>query len=88
LIEIQRILEIDTRNQLTRVVVGRRARASNLDEYDACANTHLHNSSGSAIELASRNAGNKVEYATDFYILKPMDAARGNKSLFTKLLNV
>jgi hypothetical protein len=39
------------------------------------------------IELASRNAGNKVEYATDFYILKPVDAARGNKVLLFDVTN-
>src|SRR5690349_7344768 len=43
--------------------------------------TNPLNSAITDIELASRNAGNRVEYATDFYILKPVDAARGNKVL-------
>jgi Alpha/beta hydrolase domain len=30
------------------------------------------------IKLAPRNAGGKVEYAVDFYILKPIDLSKGN----------
>ncbi len=39
------------------------------------------------IALAPRNARGKVEYATDFYILKPVDAARGNKVLLCDVTN-
>ena len=30
------------------------------------------------IQLAPKNAGGKVEYAFDFYILKPIDLSKGN----------
>ena len=33
------------------------------------------------LQLAPRNAGGKVEYAFDFYILKPIDLARGNHKM-------
>jgi hypothetical protein len=33
------------------------------------------------------NARGRVEYATDFYILKPVDAARGNKVLLLDVTN-
>jgi hypothetical protein len=39
------------------------------------------------IALAPCNARGKVEYATDFYILKPVDAARGNKVLLFDVTN-
>jgi hypothetical protein len=39
------------------------------------------------IALVPRNARGKVEYATDFYILKPVDAARGNKVLLCDVTN-
>jgi hypothetical protein len=39
------------------------------------------------IGLAPRHARGKVEYATDFYILKPVDAARGNKVLLFDVTN-
>src|SRR5438067_875861 len=39
------------------------------------------------IALAPRNARGKVEYTTDLYILKPVDAARGNKVLLFDVTN-
>jgi hypothetical protein len=39
------------------------------------------------IELAPRNARGRVEYATDFYILKPMDGTRGNQVLLFDVTN-
>jgi len=39
------------------------------------------------IGLAPRNARGKVEYATDFYILKPVDAMRGNQVLLFDVTN-
>lgn len=39
------------------------------------------------IELAPRNAGGKVEYSMDIYILKPIDLSRGNNKLFMEVNN-
>lgn len=39
------------------------------------------------IELAPRNARGRVEYSTDFYILKPRDPARGNRVLLFDVTN-
>src|SRR3954451_20776969 len=39
------------------------------------------------LALAPRNARGRVEYATDFYILKPVNAARGNKVLLLDVTN-
>ena len=39
------------------------------------------------LALAPRNARGRVEYATDFYILRPVDAARGNKVLLFDVTN-
>jgi hypothetical protein len=39
------------------------------------------------IGLAPRNARGNVEYATDFYILQPVDAARGNHVLLFDVTN-
>jgi len=39
------------------------------------------------LALAPRNARGKVEYATDFYLLKPVDSARGNKVLLFDVTN-
>ena len=39
------------------------------------------------IGLAPRNARGKVEYATDFFILKPVDAMRGNQVLLFDVTN-
>jgi hypothetical protein len=36
---------------------------------------------------APRNAAGCVEYATDFYLLKPVDLARGNQRLFYDVIN-
>src|SRR5438132_6520618 len=33
------------------------------------------------IQLAPRNAGGKVEYSFDFYILKPIDLTKGNHKM-------
>ena len=39
------------------------------------------------IALAPRNARGRVEYSTDFYILKPCDPARGNRVLLFDVTN-
>src|SRR5215510_1539143 len=39
------------------------------------------------LALAPRNAQGRVEYVTDFYILKPVDAARGNQVLLCDVTN-
>jgi hypothetical protein len=39
------------------------------------------------IELAPRNAGGKVEYSMDIYILKPLDLGKGNGKLFMEVNN-
>jgi hypothetical protein len=39
------------------------------------------------IGFAPRNARGQVEYATDFYILKPVDATRGNQMLLFDVTN-
>ena len=39
------------------------------------------------IELAPRNANGNVEYATDIFILKPLDMSRGNHKLFLDMNN-
>lgn len=39
------------------------------------------------LRLAPRNARSKVEYSFDFYILRPIDPARGNRKLFYEVSN-
>src|SRR5207245_11247710 len=39
------------------------------------------------IERAPRNAQGLVEYDVDFYVLKPIDLSKGNKSLFYDVLD-
>lgn len=39
------------------------------------------------LALAPRNARNKVEYAYDFYLLRPIDLAKGNRKLFYEVSN-
>src|SRR5262245_2593060 len=39
------------------------------------------------IEKAPRNAEGKVEYEADFYILRPVDAARGNRKIIYDVTN-
>ncbi|MEW6322263.1 MAG: alpha/beta hydrolase domain-containing protein [Acidobacteriota bacterium] len=39
------------------------------------------------IGLAPRNAGGKVEFASDFYLIKPKDPARGNGTLLYEVSN-
>ena len=39
------------------------------------------------LDKAPRNANGRVSYSTDFYILKPIDPAKGNRTLFTGILN-
>jgi hypothetical protein len=39
------------------------------------------------IDKAPRNSLGRVEYQTDFYLLKPVDATRGNGLLFHSILN-
>lgn len=39
------------------------------------------------IEFAPRNAGGKVEYSMDIYILKPIDLNKGNRKLFMEVNN-
>src|SRR5688572_1676871 len=39
------------------------------------------------LKLAPRNAAGRVEFTTDFYLLKPVDPARGNRRLFYDVNN-
>ena len=39
------------------------------------------------IDKAPRNAAGKVEYEAEFYILRPVDAARGNSKVLYDVLN-
>lgn len=39
------------------------------------------------LQLAPRNARGKVEYAMDVYLLRPTDAAKGNRKLFMEVNN-
>jgi len=39
------------------------------------------------LDKASQNAIGLVEYSTDFYILKPFDSTKGNRTLFSAILN-
>ncbi len=39
------------------------------------------------IQLAPRNGAGKVEYNTDFYLLKPVDPSRGNGLLYYNVVN-
>src|SRR5262245_16672192 len=39
------------------------------------------------LDKAPRNARGNVEYSADFYILKPVDIAKGNGALFYELSN-
>jgi len=39
------------------------------------------------IDKAPLNAAGRVEYSVDLYILKPMDMARGNRTLFYEVVN-
>src|SRR4051812_34417855 len=39
------------------------------------------------LDKAPRNARGMVEYSADFYILKPIDASKGNGALFYELAN-
>jgi hypothetical protein len=39
------------------------------------------------LDMAKRNAAGKVEYETDLYILRPVDAAKGNHHLLWDVLN-
>jgi hypothetical protein len=39
------------------------------------------------IDLAPRNERGMVEYATDIYVIKPVDMARGNRMLFYNVVN-
>lgn len=49
--------------------------------------THPLNSGIVDLDNAPRNAGGRVEYSADFYILKPVDLARGNGALFYDVNN-
>ena len=46
-----------------------------------------HNSAIVDVGLAPRNAGGKVEYSFDFYILKPVDLSKGNHKVFYEAPN-
>ncbi len=39
------------------------------------------------LDKAPQNAAGRVEYSTDFYLLKPLDLARGNHKLFYGIIN-
>lgn len=39
------------------------------------------------LDKAPKNATGRVEYSTDFYILKPMDVAQGNHKIFYGVIN-
>ena len=39
------------------------------------------------LDLASRNAAGEVEFASDVYILRPKNPAKGNGSLFMEIPN-
>ena len=39
------------------------------------------------LDKAPQNAAGLVEYSTDFYILKPIDPTKGNRTLFSGILN-
>ena len=60
-------------------IVGRAA--GELDPNDP------HNKLITDIQLAPRNARGMVEYETDFYLVKPVDAAKGNGLLFYHVAN-
>src|SRR5437588_9401053 len=45
------------------------------------------NASITDLDLAPRNASGRVESAADFYLLKPLDAARGNRRLLLDVPN-
>ena len=49
--------------------------------------THPLNTGIVNLDHAPRNADRMVEYSSDFYILKPVDMARGNGTLFYDVLN-
>jgi len=49
--------------------------------------THPLNAIIQDIELAPRNERGMVGYNTDFFIIKPMDMARGNRVLFYNVVN-
>lgn len=46
-----------------------------------------HNGAIVDLALAPRNAAGEVEYAADFYVLRPKDTARGNGSLVLEIPN-
>ena len=39
------------------------------------------------LQLAARNARGKVDYSYDFYIVRPVDASKGNRKLFYEVSN-
>src|SRR5262245_20415996 len=48
---------------------------------------HVANEPIADLALAPRNAAGLVEYATDVYVLRPADAARGNRRLLLDIPN-
>src|SRR6266404_3743438 len=48
----------------------------------AAENVHIVN-----LDKAPKNAAGRVEYSTDFYLLKPVELARGNHKLFYGVIN-
>ena len=60
-------------------IIGRAA--GELDPNDS------HNKIITDIQLAPRNARGMVEYETDFYLIRPLDAAKGNGLLFYHVAN-
>ena len=49
--------------------------------------SHPSNRVIAGIDLCGRNARGRVEYETDFYMLRPQDAARGNGVLLMEINN-
>ncbi len=49
--------------------------------------THPINRRVTDIELAPRNRDGQVEFAADYYLLKPIDMAKGNRSLLVDCVN-
>src|SRR5438093_11072213 len=48
---------------------------------------HVANETIADLALAPRNAAGLVEYVTDFYVLRPVDGARGNRRLLLDIPN-
>ncbi len=91
-----------TEARITRIVIDRResptfsgASFGEVGQYEKIVgrafgevDPHEHaNAFITDIRLAPRNADGKVEYSMDFYLLKPVDASRGNGLLYYNVVN-